>query len=492
MSNGPVISKSKFLEGVKCLKLLWFELNDPHSIPEHGSNTIAVMEEGKRVGALARSLYNDGIMIGFGHDFHKMHEDSIKAAEQRKPLFEAGFLYKNAFAMADILVPAEHGKWDIIEVKSSTEIKEEHLPDVAFQKYVYEGAGLKINKCYLTHINNQYIKHGEIEADKLLKVREVTESIEVYSPIIEKELNKMVKAAAGGKAPDVEIGQHCNKPHGCPLEDKCWGFLPEENVFILYRGGVFLYELFRKGILSIKDIPLGMKLTDKQIIQINAHRNEREYIDKKELKDFFSNLKYPLHFLDFETLAPAIPIYEGTHAYENIPFQYSLHTIEKEGAEPVHYSHIAKGDVDPRLEIVEKLKGLLGNNGTILAYNASFELRCLRNAGEVYKEYRAYTESLQDRFVDLMTPFIKFLYYSPKQEGSYSMKKVLPALTGKSYEGLEIAEGEMASREYTRVTFDKDIAEMDRQKVYSALEIYCGLDTQGLIDILEALKKKVL
>ncbi len=485
-----IISKSKYLEGMRCPKLLWYEFNRKDDIPALDPMTIAVMEEGKKVGQLAQKLYPEGIMMGFGHDFQKMHARSMAARGERQPLFEAGFLYKNAFAMADILVPAEEDQWDIVEVKSSTDVKEEHIADVAFQKYVYQGAGLKIRSSYIMHINNQYVKSGPIEPDKLLTLKDVSEDIEPLIPEIEGQIKMMLEAISSSKEPEMKISALCHRPRECPLSDLCWSFLPEDNIFILYRGGKFLYDLMEKGILKVKDIPLGMKLNDKQIIQIQSHKLNKEYVNKEALKDFLDNLEYPLHFLDFETIAPAIPVYDSTRPYEAVPFQYSLHVIEKEGSKPVHYSYIAPGDIDPRPEILKRLKGLLGNKGSIIAYNAIFELRILRAAAEAYPEFKPYTETLETRIVDLMAPFLNFTYYTPKQEGSYSMKMVLPALTGESYEGLEIADGEVANREYFRVTFDGKTAEDDKKKVFDALEKYCELDTKGMIDILEVLKTK--
>ena len=439
------------MDGVKCPKLLWYEFNKPDVIPSPDAMSIAVMEEGKRVGALARTLYPEGVMLGFGKNFHSMTKRSLNALPDRKPLFEAGFLYGSAFAMADILVPSGEDSWDIVEVKSSTDVKDEHVVDVAFQKYVYQGAGLKINRCFIMHVNNKYVRNGPVEAGKLFVLRDVTSEADSTLPSLKEDLDSLMRAISEAKSPEMEIGPFCNKPRECPLIDLCWGFLPEDNIFILYRGGKFLYELMEKGILKIQDIPDTSKLNDKQMIQISAHRLNKEYVDKNGLREFLDKLEYPLHFLDFETIGPAIPVYDGTRPYEAVPFQYSLHVIEKEGAQPKHYSYIAPGDVDPRQEIMEKLKELLGSRGSIIAYNAIFELRILRAAAEAFPDFKPFTETLEPRIVDLMTPFLDFKYYTPKQEGSYSMKKVLPALTGESYAELEIAQGEVANREYFRV-----------------------------------------
>src|SRR3989339_1114876 len=162
-----VLSKTKYLNGLQCLKLLWYYYNQKKDISPPDPATRAVMEEGKKVGEAAQKLYPDGIKVGFEFDPVEVDRKSWLAVPKRKPLFEAGFLYKEAYALADILAPAPEDEWDLIEVKSSTEVKKEHISDVAFQKFTYTGAGLKIRKCFVMHINRQYVRHGEIEPDKL-------------------------------------------------------------------------------------------------------------------------------------------------------------------------------------------------------------------------------------------------------------------------------------------------------------------------------------
>jgi hypothetical protein len=97
-------------------------------------------------------------------------------------------------------------------------------------------------------------------------------------------------------------------------------------------------------------------------------------------------------------------------------------------------------------------------------------------------------DSLAPRLEDLLEPFRKFHYYHPEQKGSVSMKKVLPALTGRSYERMDINEGEIASVLYWNVTH-RPSPEITRQKVYADLEKYCGLDTDGMRSIIEQLKR---
>jgi hypothetical protein len=247
----------------------------------------------------------------------------------------------------------------------------------------------------------------------------------------------------------------------------------------------------RQGIFDIKDVPVSPELSDKHLIQIEAHRTGRPYVNAPAIRDFLAELRYPLYFLDFETIAPAIPIYDLTRPYEDVPFQFSLHVIEKEGKKPVHYSYLALGKVDPRLELLKRLQDLLGQKGTIVAYNATYELKCLRYAVRAYPKFAKWYKEIEARFVDLLIPFSNFFYYHPAQLGSASMKEVLPALTKISYKDLKISGGGMARLEYMRATYEPNIEPADHAAVFAALEQYCELDTKGMIDILDALRKYV-
>jgi hypothetical protein len=488
----PFLSKSKYLAGLQCMKLLWYLYNRKQDIPEIDAATQAIMDQGNAVGELARTLYPGGIKLDREAMPERQAERSLEAARLRNPLFEAGFVYKRAYALADILVPVGADAWDLIEVKSTSSVKDEHLYDVAFQRYTYEGAGLKIRRCYLMHINNQYVREGEIEAKKLLKKEDITEEVSKFVPEIEKEIGSMVDAIAVKDVPDVKVGRHCNDPYECPLQDICWAFLPpEDDVFCLYRGGKKAYELMDKGILSLADICGSVKLTNSQRIQVDSHGRGKPHVDKEGIREFLDRLKYPLYFLDFETISAAIPLYDHSRPFEQIPFQYSLHIIRKEGGRPESYSYIAPDRKDPRPAVLKQLKELLGESGSVIAYNAGFEKTVLKKASEYYPEYKTWVNKIDKRVVDLLAPFRSFFYYHPGQAGSASIKDVLPALTGSGYKNMEIADGNSASTEYHRVTFGDNIAIKDRARVHAALEKYCALDTKGMIDILDALRKEV-
>ena len=489
----PFLSKTKYLEGLQCPKLLWYEYNRKEDLPEVDAATQAIMDQGEAVGELAHTLFPGGIRIERDYMPDKQAEKSLAAAKLRKPLFEAGFVYKQAYALADILNPVTKDAWDLIEVKSSSGVKDEHYSDVAFQKYTYEGAGLKIRKCYLMYINNQYVRKGKIEPEKLFASEDVTKQSDSLIPEIEENMADMFEVIRKKDTPHVKVGPHCDNPRPCPLEDICWNFLPpKDDIFCLYSGTKKSYELLERGVLRITDINAEISLSYKQNIQVSCHKTRTPHIDKKGIKDFLDTLEYPLYLLDFETINPAIPVYNNSRPFEAIPFQYSLYIIKDKAAKPEHHSYLALGDKDPRPEMLKQLKTLLGNSGSVIAYNATFEKTTLRQASEAYPEYQGWVASLEERIIDLLTPFRGFLYYHPDQAGSTSLKNVLPVMTKSSYDDLEITDGSMASIEYYRVTFGENINEKERQRVRAALGKYCDLDTKGMIEILEELEKLCL
>ena len=484
----PYLSKTKYVDGVKCTKLLWSEYNRRDLIAPPDVALQAIFDQGVKVGELAQKLYPSGIKVQRQQKPENTHAKTMEAAKLRRPLFEAGLIYGRTYALPDILVPVVDDAWDLIEVKSSTHVEDVYLIDVAFQKYVYSGAGLKIRRCYLMHINNEYVRSGEIEPKKLLIKEDVTEAIKPFEAGLEKSIKTMLTVMAG-KEPEAKVGPFCDKPYDCPLEAHCWKFLPEGDLFQLRGKKERLYALMDQGVLKLVDIPIDDTLNEKQLIQIDCHKTGKAHVDGEGIKEFLSQLEYPLYLLDFETISPAIPAYDLTRPFEKVTFQYSLHVIQKEGASPTHYGYLAPGDIDPRPEVLAQLKKLLGDTGTILAYNMSFEIGCIKKAVEAYPEYEKWFEKLERRFVDLIVPFRSFYYYHPAQAGSCSIKYVLPAMTKTSYKGMEIADGELASIEYARVTFGENIEESDRQKVRQALEAYCKLDTQAMVDILGKLKE---
>ena len=489
--KSPFLSKSKYLVGLQCLKLLWYNYNAKDKLPPIDAGTQKMFDQGHEVGRLAQKLFPDGLSAGEEVDFDTVIAKTQSLLKERKPIFEAAFRYKNTYARADILDPAKGGKWDIIEVKSAASIKDVNYFDVAFQRYCFEGAGVGISRCYLMYINNEYVRKGDIDPEQLFIKEDITDELEGYCEDIENRLKNMCETIASKKCPEIKIGLHCDDPYKCVLKPECWKFLPEDNILTLYRfKKADAFKHIHNGLVRIEDMPDSMELSANQMIQRECIRCGETHVNKAGIKDFLDSLHFPLYFIDFETFMSAIPPYENSMPFDMIPFQFSMHRLDKPDSKPVHHAYLADGRNDPRPEILSRLKELLGEKGTIVAYNMSFEIGRLKECAEAFPEYKKWVEKITTRFTDLLVPFRRFDYYHPSQKGSASIKKIAPPLAGKSYEDMDIGEGGQASDEYVRVTFGKVLGS-EKQRVYEALLKYCELDTQVMIDIIAALEKLV-
>ena len=256
----------------------------------------------------------------------------------------------------------------------------------------------------------------------------------------------------------------------------------------LYRGGKKGLRLHQDGIAALKDIPDDFKLTDNQEIQRQAAMTGEPHVNKPAIARFLKRIKFPVSYLDFETFGTAIPLFDGLRPYQQVPFQFSLHVQRSKDAELEHHSFLADGKTDPRPEFMRCLRNVLPRQGSVLAFNAPFELGRLRECSELLPAFRPCVAGIERRIVDLLLPFRRFHYYHPKQNGSASMKAVLPALTGHRYEQLAIQDGGMASLEFLRVAF-VDVGEEERRRVWKQLEEYCGQDTMGMAWIVDALRR---
>jgi hypothetical protein len=261
-------------------------------------------------------------------------------------LYEPAFSYDNVFAKVDILQKGVEG-WEIYEVKNATKIKDVYLNDVAVQHYILKGAGLPISKAFLVHINNQYLRQGEIEVDRLFSIQDLTDTVVEKQGYVEDEIKKM-REMLSSEQPDIDIGKYCSDPYKCDFHGFCWQHIPEDSIFSLKDNGPNKFDLYTQGIVHLRDVPREI-LPKHQKIQLEGALEKKNITNKDVIKEFLDTLWYPLYFLDFETtfMLP-IPMFDGTRPYQEAPFQYSLHYLENEDAELKHYEYLAPANADPR------------------------------------------------------------------------------------------------------------------------------------------------
>ena len=484
----PLLTKSKYLIGLQCPKYLWVLFHQPEIIPDSDDTALYRFDEGTLVGQLATKIFPKGIDLS-GLEFADNLKKTQIALKKDKPIFEAGLLVDECFCRVDILVPVGD-EWDIVEVKSSTRIKDVNLHDVSFQKFCCDGAGLKIRNCYLMHINNQYVRKGKINPEELFVKEDITAEVNELLSSVPENVSIMFEVINSKNRPDTRIGVQCSAPYDCPIEE-CWDFLPDNHVFELYRCGKKAFDLVENGVHAIKDIPEDFKLTNHQQLQKKCEESGKPHIDKENIKAFLETLEYPLYYLDFETFNTAIPLLNDIKPYQQIPFQFSLHIVENEKSEPKHISFLSADNKDPRKAFITSLIKSLGTKGSIIVYNQSFEIKILRELAELFPEHQKWFEETTDRIKDLLIPFRNFHYYNPKQKGSASIKKVLPALTNKSYDNLEINNGGSASLAFLNANFENKLTDEQKAQVHKNLEKYCHLDTEAMILIIQKLKEMV-
>lgn len=486
MSN-RILTKSNYLLGLQCPKFLWITKNDKERIPEPTEIEQKKFDDGTMVGELATTIFPKGINLA-GEEFKENLDKTKEQLKKRIPIFEAGFTIDNLYSRADILNPVGKDEWDIIEVKSATKVKDLNLHDVAFQKLVYEKVGLKIRKCFLMHINNEYVRNGEIEPSELFVQTEITEDIKLLEKDLEENIENMFKIIEGSE-PEFSVNDLLNIEYSNMCLDEFMDSQPENSLFEFYRmlkkKSVQLYET---GYRTMADVPESAKLNDKQAIQKRLAHEGGVNVNKTGIKNFLRNLEYPIYYLDFETINPILPKFDGMKPYQRIPFQFSLHVQDRKGGELKHISFLADGTDDPRPKFMQALKDNLGQKGSILVYNQGFEKGVMNESATSFPEFKEWLDdNILPRIKDLWDVFRNFDYYDPKQKGSCSIKAVLPVMSDLSYKNLEhIKKGDEASYQWEKVTFNGVSAE-EKAKIREALEKYCELDTLAEVKILDKL-----
>jgi hypothetical protein len=486
-----MLSKSRFLAGLQCHLRLWYQCFERELIPEVPPSQQAIFDTGHEVGELATQLYPGGVLIDAPYYQRKQAvQSTLKALQDPgvKAIYEAAFVYDGVHIRADILNRLHDGSFNLVEVKSSTSVKEVYYPDVTVQYYVLEGCGLKISRAGILHINNQYVYDGqELDLESLFSFEDLTDGIISMQPEIPGQLEELKVMLAEKSAPEIRPSRHCHRPYDCEFWDHCTKDMPEFWVYDINAiGQDKLDELAALGIQAIGDIPETFPLSQIQgRIRVSV-TNQQEFISD-QLEAELNDVKCPVHFLDFETIGPALPRYTDTRPYQTIPFQWSDHILYEDGKLD-HREYLCSEDKDPRAEFTQTLLDALGTEGSIVIYT-SYETGVLKSLIEHFPRYAEELQSVIDRFVDLYA-IIKRNYYHPRFYGSFSLKYVLPALVPEmSYQNLSIQDGMQASLDYLRM-IDSKTPEDENAKIRDDLLVYCSQDTLAMMKIRDALLAK--
>lgn len=478
------LSKSRVMSSLLCLKKVWLEVHR-RDLAVISPSTQAAFNIGHSVGDIAIELYGQGT-----GEFIPYSGGSLDPAVRRThelmdgmfpaPVFEATLEHDGVLVREDVLLPAD-GSWNIIEVKASTKLKDEHAPDCAVQAWVHEGAGYSFGTISLAHVDNQFVYGGDGDYSGLLVEEDLTDTVRDLLPSVPMWVER-AKTTVGGPEPKVDVGQHCFSPYECPFVNHCWPMDSRYPVIGLMGAKKKLGVLVAEGYADIRDVP-AHKLDTETHLRIHRVTIEGEAEILPEAGEFMRGLAWPRYYLDFETVGPPIPVWEGTRPYQVLPFQWSCH-VEHADGQLDHLEFLDLSGEPPMRACAERLIADMGTAGPILIYT-SYEKVVINGLIERFPDLADQLQALIDRLVDLAPP-VKVAYYHPDMMGSWSLKAVLPTIAPDlDYTALEgVHEGTEASEAYLEA-IRPDTAQDRKEEIRQQLLKYCEYDTLAMVRLVE-------
>jgi predicted RecB family nuclease len=486
------LSKSRVMAGLQCRKRLYLEAYHYDEKDSMDPGRRAILDAGRHVGQVARGRYPGGITAA---EDPQLHDQAVRetagALSPSGPsaIYEAAFTHAQIRARVDILARRSGDAWDLIEVKSSSGFKEEYLHDIAIQLHVAEGSGVRIGRAMLLHVNNQYVwPGGDYDLGALFTELDLTADARAAIPGLLECVEAMRATLQSTEIPDIAVGPHCRKPYICSFYDYCHQGTAKHHVADLPRLSPKIYRaLLGADIVDIRDIPEEFDgLSDLQWRVRNCVVKGEPY-SHPDLKTVLDAVRYPIHFLDFETCNPAVPIIPGTRPFQQTPFQWSDHVLDA-GGSLHHRSYLHTDRTDPRRRLTEELLDALDGEGSIMVYS-EFEARVIRALAEALPSLADRLLPLVERRMVDLHHIIHAHYYHPDFHGSFSIKDVVPVLVaGLDYSDLDIREGSQAAGAFAVMTDPKTPA-ADRRKFREGLLAYCRRDTEAMLRLFQTLKE---
>lgn len=481
------LTKSRIAEYEQCEKRFWLSLHRPELAAVAGGSLFA---GGNQVGGLARALLPNGVAA--------TEIDAVAAVEQTaelvqahpdRPIFEAAFRHERVLVRADVLLP-EEGGWRMIEVKSSGSVKAYQLADLATQVWVAQGAGLPLAGAVIRHVDTSFTYPGGGEYAGLFKDAEVHGQL---GPLVSGRADLVREAwglALAGE-PAKEPGQHCSDPFECPFTAYCLQNAPAQPDYPVtllpgVAGKKIAAELSAAGYNDLRDVPIGAIEPPAQIRIHEATRSGIPYHDRAAFAAAVGAWSFPRYYLDFETIAHVVPPWAGTRPYQAVPFQFSCHVEEADGA-LTHTGFLDLSGDDPSRACAEALIDCIGDEGAIITYNVAFERGCITGLAARFPDLSDALMARAERLVDAL-PLVRAHYYHRDMRGSYSIKAVLPVVAPHlSYSDLEgVRDGQGAQIAYLEATAP-ETAPQRRDQLQAQLSSYCGLDTLAMVELVRAL-----
>ena len=494
------LSKSRYTQFRLCDKALWLSVFKPEVAVITDAQQ-DIFDTGSEVGDLAMGLLGDfeemtTVASNGQLDTSAMIEKTKDAlARGVVNICEAAFSFEGNYCAVDILHKTDAG-YEIYEVKSSTSPdKEIYGWDVAYQKYVLTGCGLNVTGTYLVNINNQYVLQGDLDLKQLFKITDISEAVNKEIGLVEGNV-KVARNVLAGDEPDTPLSMGCHKPYDCQFWEYCTKKLPKPSVFDIhglhFDKKIALHNAGRDTFESIRDY----KLNGIQRMQVECTLKGTESINKAGIQAFLDQftVRFPLYYLDFESIQPAVPIYDGTRPYQQLTTQFSLHIQDAPHAVPRHKEFLAPSKGNPLRPVAEALCEMIPADVDVIVYNKSFECTRLRELAKMFPDLAKHLEAISAHVKDLLVPFSKGYYYLPAIGGSFSIKSVLPALFPNDpqldYHALDdiCQNGGDAKNLFPKL---QGMSSADEAKARRALLDYCCLDTLAMVKVMDKLYEAV-
>jgi hypothetical protein len=471
------LTKSAYLNYLKCPPEFWLDHHNPLLTVEdkHPLEGEHLRQQGYAVEQLVKEMPR----------FWSNEEQLVE--------FQRTFNTQDYQARSDIVVTnRKTGTIEIYEIKAASKVKDEHLDDVAFQVHVAELTGARVTAAYVITMNGDYVRQGEIDREQLFVTTPVTEEVELRRSFTEEKAREAI--AYLDTTPMASLLDYCKENKlSCRFIQASFPGLPDYTIFdISYLKDDKRLSLLEQGVIDIKDVPDDFPLSSKQKMQVDAAKSGAVVIDRASIRERLDSWEYPLHFLDYETFSYAIPQFDGIRPFQQMVFQYSLHTIRRPGAEPEHYEHLVRHDEpNPPLAVARSMREAFGDQiGTVFVWYEAFEKTRNSEMAAMFEEHREFFEEINSKTADLMKVFADRLYIHPEFKGRSSIKKVMPVICPDlDYSTLGIPEGLSATIKWYRAVKWTSLTEAERETIFQDLLEYCKLDTWAMVRIHEELCK---
>ncbi len=488
-----MLSKSEYMMFLKHPAWLWLKKYDKKMLPAIDEQTQARFDAGNEFEQYAEALFPNSKRVGFSNyaEYLSMPQRTQKALQSESTLFQARFESKDLTCITDVLKKTGENEYELIEIKSSTDVKDEHITELAFQMIVLEEVGIRVTSAKVVYVNKEYVRNGAVVPNEFVILSEdlFPQVLEMLDEV-KNSISQAHKVIASKTIPDISarFADKLGFRDWLEVYKKMKSIDERYTVYELAGLNTKLVGYFEdNAIYYIRDIPEDFELNKKQESQVRTVKMDTVLVDKVEIDSFIHEFQYPLYFFDYETLSGVVPPFDGTKPYQQIPFQYSLHILDAVQGSLSHKEYLPREYGNPVLKLIEQMKTDFGNTGSIITWNKRFEIERNNEIAEMYPEHAEFLHSINDRIVDLMIPFWNGWYAHKDFHGSASLKAVLPVLVPDlSYKALNISTGAMVGDTWTKLTTGQ-VPAKNIESVFTDLLKYCELDTFAMVKILEVL-----